>query len=529
MAKKERYVIGIFVEGAFIHTVCLVKNNEDIRVIDAEISKLAGQEQAVGHHGDLIPEFADVAGNDTFDLTADLQNSDILISEIGDLDLEENTTIIQGLLNKYSDKKYTIAISLAEPQVYYAYFNSDWNLKGDKLKKRVISELGKLRPDTELLKPEDINLVKLNDGRLMAIIRDGDLEIIRELELASPGASKRIQFIESAEISLVNLIKKSYNFPASGINLIVYIGHEFSRLTFIQGHDILNISYIIGVGLDAENIVNTIYSRILLEQDNLNVTELDNIILTGQAYDAGIQEFLVQKFSEGTNIEYINLHKIGMAGNDPLSSRFAVPIGAAMRAISGSKDDLYSVDVTPRSVKERKKKFKVGILGWLLLALISVVTFFTTVKIGERQSQLKQTEATVRSRKVELADLQEVEMRLNMLRQKLDSYDHTLGVLDSIPLNSPTWSQFLNTIAAVAQKTRYIWITDAHRKNDKIVLIKGYSVYRNKIPIFANSLNNARLKQVEVQDIREKTVYSFEIEVMLSATSPEKKNAKAKK
>lgn len=526
MAKKERYVIGIFVEGAFIHTVCLVKKSEDIRIIDAEISKLVGQEQAVGHHGELIPEFADVTGNEAFDLTADLQNSDILVSDIGDLEIEENATIIQSILNKYSDKKYTIAISLAEPQVYYAYFNSDWNLKGDKLRKRVIDEMGKLRPDAELLKPEDINLVKLNDGRLMAIIRDGELEIIRELELAVPGSSKRIQFIESAEISLVNLIKKSYNFPSSGINLIVYIGHEFSRLTFIQGHDILNISYIIGVGLDAENIVNTIYSRILLEQDNLNVNDLDNIILAGQAYDAGIQEFLVQKFSEDTNIEYINLHKLGMAGNDPLSSRFAVPIGAAMRALSGSKDDLYSVDVTPRSVKERKKKFKVGLLGWFLLALISIVTFFTTVKIGEKRNELTQAESTIRSKKVELAGLQEVETRLNMLRQKLDSYDRTLGVLDSIPLNNPTWSQFLNTIATVAQKTRYIWITDAHRKDGSVVLIKGYSVYRNKIPIFANSLSNARLKNVEVQEIREKTVYSFEIEVMLNAKTREAKDTK---
>ncbi len=523
MAKKERYVIGIFVEGAFIHTVCLVKKNEDIRLVDAEISKLVGQEQAIGHNAQLVPEFADGMGNENFDLTADLQNSDILISEISELELEENATIIQALLNKYSDKKYTIAVSLAEPQIYYAYFNSDWNLKGDKLKKRVISELGKLRPDADLLKPEDVNLVKLNDGRLMAVIRDGELEIIRELELASPGSSKRIQFIESAEISLVNLIKKSYNFPSSGINLIVYIGHEFSRLTFIQGHDILNISYIIGVGLDAENIVNTIYSRILLEQDNLNVNDLDNIILTGQAYDAGIQEFLIQKFPKNTNIEYINLHKLGLTGNDPLSSRFAVPIGAAMRALMGKNNDLYAVDVTPSSIKERKKKFKVGLSGWVLLALISVVTFFTTVKISEQQSQFTQIESTIRSKKVELADRQEVEMRLNMLRQKLDSYDRTLGVLDSIPLNNPTWSQFLNTIASVAQKTRYIWITDANRKDANMVLIKGYSVYRSKIPIFANSLNNARLKKVEVKEIREKTVYSFEVEVMLSAATTEPK------
>jgi hypothetical protein len=31
-----------------------------------------------------------------------------------------------------------------------------------------------------------------------------------------------------------------------------------------------------------------------------------------------------------------------------------------------------------------------------------------------------------------------------------------------------------------------------------------------------NSLENARLKKVEVQEIREKTVYNFEVEIVIS-------------
>ena len=49
--------------------------------------------------------------------------------------------------------------------------------------------------------------------------------------------------------------------------------------------------------------------------------------------------------------------------------------------------------------------------------------------------------------------------------------------------------------------------------------MRGYSVYRDKIPLFVNSLENARLKRVEVQEIRDKTVYNFELEIFIDQKS----------
>ncbi|MCB0300032.1 MAG: hypothetical protein KDE52_08255 [Calditrichaeota bacterium] len=525
MGKKAKYAVGVFVEGTYLHFVCLMQKDGDVRLVDAEISRIAVKMDAVGATQELIPDYSDGLDGDMggdmegISLSNELSGPDILLSDVENEIVEANAEALGALLAKYADKKYKMAISLAEPQIYYAYFNSDWNLKGEKLKKRVIEELAKVRPDADLLKPQDINLIKLQDGRLMAIVRDGEISVIGELEAAESGISKRISFVESAEVSLVNLIKQSYQFPEETINLIIYIGHEFSRLTFMRGSEIVNISYIIGVGLDSENIVNTIYSRILLEQDNLNLPMLDHVILTGQAFDAGIDDFLRQKFPTETIIEYINLQQLGLAGSDPLSSRFAIPIGSALRALDDKSKNYYVMDLTPHEVKESKKKFKLGISGWVILALIPIITFFSTIKIAEQQSTLNQQEMQIRSKKVELAELQEMEMRLNLLRQKLSTFDKTLGVLDSIPLHNSTWSQFLAQISNVAQKTQHVWITDASREGLEKVVMRGYSVYRDKIPLFVNSLENARLKRVEVQEIRDKTVYNFELEIFIDQKS----------
>lgn len=520
MARKVKYAIGIFIEGSFIHMVCLMEKQREIRLIDAQISKLTGKLETVDALGELVPEMSGDFGDDTgsFDHSNEDGNSDILLSDFDQLNAEENVSVIHEILNKFADKKYRLALSLAEPQIYYTHFNSDWGLKGDKLKKRVIEELSKTQQNTELLQPEDVNLIRKDDGRLLAIVRDGDVNILPEMEAAQPGITNRIEFIETAEIALVNLVKKNYNLPPESNNLLVYIGHEFSRLTFMRGNGILNISYIIGVGLDSDNIVNTIYSRILLEQDNLNITELDNIILTGQAFDAGIDRFLAEKFPRETNIQYLSLQQLGLAENDPLASRFAVPIGSALRILMPKDPSLYRVDLTPRAVREGKKKFKIGISGWIFLALIPLVAFFTTVKLGQQHQRLLQIEAQTRAKRVELAQLQEVELRLNLMREKLNTFDQTLGVLDSIPLHNATWSQFLNKVSRVARETRYIWITDTFRdgaQGNERVVIKGYSVFRHKIPQFANSLGNARLIKVEVQEIRDKTVYNFEIETVV--------------
>jgi Tfp pilus assembly protein PilN len=167
-------------------------------------------------------------------------------------------------------------------------------------------------------------------------------------------------------------------------------------------------------------------------------------------------------------------------------------------------------------VRESRKKFKLGVSGWILMFLIPLFTFFATIKISEQQVELNRLESQLRSKKVELSELQEIEARLDLMRNRLAKFDQKLSVLDSIPLNNTTWSEFLNQIANVAQKTKYVWITEAAREGTEKVAIKGYSVYRSKIPQFVNSLENARLKKVEVQEIREKKVYNFEVEIVIS-------------
>jgi TolA-binding protein len=56
-----------------------------------------------------------------------------------------------------------------------------------------------------------------------------------------------------------------------------------------------------------------------------------------------------------------------------------------------------------------------------------------------------------------------------------------------------------------------MWITEITNAGSRNVQIKGYSLYRTRIASFSQALGAATLKMVETSEIREKTVYHFQL------------------
>ena len=169
---------------------------------------------------------------------------------------------------------------------------------------------GHVAETKESIKIDEFEYLHLPDDRLLVIVKDTATNIIKQLDDVQTGISRQISFIETAEISLINLVKANYDFEQEEITVIVYIGYEYSRMIFMRGEDLFNISYIIGVDLQSDNICNTIYSRLLLEQDNLSLPKIDNLILCGEAFEVEFERFLRPRLPEEIKIEYINFQPL---------------------------------------------------------------------------------------------------------------------------------------------------------------------------------------------------------------------------
>lgn len=518
--KFEKLAIGVFVDGLTLQVATLCKQKGKTKLVDANILKLATRLESVGvEEPALVDEIiGDSEDGLPLDITSELEKNENIVEEPIPEDLSDNASILENELSTYSHRKFKLGISVSEPEIYYAPFNTDWGLKGDELKKKIIEILAVDKPSALDLKTDDIQVVEVANKDLLAIVRGSEFQVLNLLEKARKNHGQklsRISFIEGAEISLVNLVKKNYKFEPNEISVIVYVGHEFSRLIFLLGNELLGISQMIGEGIDSMDVSHTVFSRLLLELDNMNLKKMDSIILCGEAYETDILSFLKEKFSSDVDIDYLNFNNIEVEGIDPLLSRFAISMGVAWRALEEKNDGMYQINLVPKFVRERQKIFKLGVSGWLLLLCLPILTFLFTNRIAALNKKVEGLKSEYKSKQEQLALLQEPKKELEDLKFKAAGYENIFSRLDSLFAGTKTWSHFLRKVAISAKTVGGIWVTDVKSTSAGHVTLSGFSLYRNKIPDFSNRLGDTVLNKVEVQEIRERTVYSFEIDIKL--------------
>ncbi|MBN1348167.1 hypothetical protein JXJ21_02035 [candidate division KSB1 bacterium] len=384
---------------------------------------------------------------------------------------QDNAAILLDALSPYAKKKIQLAICMAEPHIYYSYFDSDWGLTGKKLKLRIIDELSRQKPENQIINPESVFILKIANGKILAIVRETEISMLHLIETISENLGRRLPniSISSVEISLVNLVKANYVFQENDISVIVYAGNDFSRLIFMRGNELDHISPIIGEGTDSfgESIsvlANTLRSRLLLEQDDMNLPKINNLILTGEASRSEVAAVLVESFGEDATIERLKLKNLSVEGIDRAQldalPEVSVALGTAWSAFDDSNEMLYSVDMTPFEIKEGQKVFKLGSIVWLLLIMIPLITFFTTQKIVKQNKQQNMLKIALQQRQIELAALNEIQTRVDEASARLTYFLNTFGVLDSMVCGTQTWSSFLQRTIRQTQKIGSIWLTD---------------------------------------------------------------------
>ena len=513
--------VGLFVEGHYLHVVCLAQQGNRLQLVDGQMVKMTKALETVKVQkeifSDAVADISDLSKGMGGDDGQDNHEESFTITE-KDTENYDNIEVLQRVLYQYPSKKFRMGIAISEPQIYYMYFGTDWGLQGDKLKKRVMEEVSRERTEYALSHPDAFYTCKLGDGRLMAIIRESEVNVINSLQYLQSENRKvlpKITFVESAETALINLVNANYFFDEQDLTIVVYLGNEYSRLIFMKGHEIYNISYIIGAGLDSENITHTIYSRILLEQDNLNLPQVQNIILTGEAYQVNLKEFLQEKLPQNIQIDYLRLPNLEVSDEELNVSKYAVAIGSAWRTAQTKDQFNYKVNLLPHTFRESQKRFKLGFVGWLLLFSLPAVSFLATVKVIEQQNELSKLVSQRKVHEQELAYLKGIESKLNDKRKVLENYQKAFGVVDDMSVGIERGNKFLYKLSKNQDRIGRIWLTEVAPGSENNVTLRGYSIYRDRIPLLSNAMSNGDLKSVMVQSIRERTVYQFEMNSQL--------------
>jgi hypothetical protein len=520
MAARSTNVIGLFVDGLDVKLAHLTVKKKRIVVEGLSSATLVSrlQEQKVAE--DIM-----ASGADTTDAFA------VPIAPpagAGEGEGDDNNAVLLGLLSKYPKGRFSLTYSLSEPSIYYHVMESDFGLKGKKLKERILEELRSIRA----FQPSEdaVDSIKTDEGNLLCIVREDGLSLINSLESIKGFIGNRIPIIpaiDSADVSLMNMVRQNYDLQAQDMSVIIYVGVEFTRLIFMRGDHFYQFAPIIGEGYDSPNLQNTVYSRLLLEQDNLGIPRINRIILAGQCKRIGFKDFLSQQLPD-QEIDYLLAPQLDTSMLSPedqeMISEFAVPIGAAWKVLDPTSPRLYNVNLLPSEVREGQRVFKLAWHGYLLMALLFVGAFFFTMQISQKAKEIRDLRDVLVLKESQKAENLTLSNSIMALEEQLGRYRTSLALYDSLIPGAERWSRVLTQLSHGVEDLNSIWLTDFNGQVDGSVNMNGYAVYRTRIPRLSTLFENAVLREVNVQAIREQTVYRYKIEV---PPQPEKPPAPA--
>ena len=506
----QPYQISLYDEGNHVYvSVTLVR--------EGEIDILATERYRIGRAGDVdgLSSYDEEAGDATLDLTEAANQMDIN-DDIGLEDDEESTAGLRSLLDRFMTSKTQINITLGTPRVSYLHYDTTWSLSGKSLRERVLAEITTTKPYLEALTSDEFDLVDLANGGIAVAVREGESGAIQLLNKTRKGILKRISRIESAEVSLINLIRSTYRFKENTVSTVVYAGHDTARIIFLRGNAILKISDPMEAYLDPEMLSTAIFRGIAKEVKANELPTPVNILLTGEAYDAGILEFLRPKFPEQVRIGYLNTKLFGKKGGDPIISQFAVPLGTGIQAQVPEPAVAYiPMDLVPNHISNLRKRFKLGAVGWMLMLLIPLSVGYLDMELHQQSATLGELEHRIAQREADVTSLEAVQEMVDKQRLRLTQYESATKILAAMEVEREPWSNFLETLTKVYRETGRIWITEVIYTQQNLVQIKGFSLSRDRIVAFVRGMENTRLIEVKSQDIREKEVFQFELEAII--------------
>lgn len=432
---------------------------------------------------------------------------------------QNNGSVLLSLLTDLPPSKYTLSFALSEPGVTYQEFESDFGLKGTKLKKHVAQELSAMRSAAPVV--DTLDFIPTAPGGILSIVREDGLQLFDLLNEIKPFIGNRvpnIDIIDSSDVSLMNLVRSSYELQEEEITVVVYVGNDFSRLIFMRGKEYLHFAPVISEGYGSSNIENTIYSRILLEQDNIALTRIDRILLCGESHKVNLRESLGPQFSSAT-VEYLQTPELDLSLYEGVVgeavSEYAIPLATAWRALQPKHAGFHDVNLCPISITEGQKAFKLAWHGWLFaLAMIGSIVFFS-MSIQSRNVEIKRAQELLTRKQSELADLEVLRTRRSGLQADIQRYSIAASVYDTIAPGSDRWSRILHYLANSVEDLNSLWIYRISRDDQVPTALKisGRSIYRTRIPRLASLFEKATLREVRTSTIRDKVVYEFDLSV----------------
>ena len=511
-AGDGKTAVAVFVDGLELKFVRLSAKGSRVTLRDFKTVALVHkfEEKKTTVEESEGSSFGDFSSDESFSAAGTLESQSTEGST--------NASVLLGLLNEVgSPRKYTLSYAISEPAVTYQEFEGDFGLKGEKLKKKLSQELSMMRASAPVL--DSIDTIRTASGGLLSLIREDGLHIYELLNEVRPfmgGRVPLIKIMDSADTVLMEIVRTQYEPQEEEISVLVYVGHDFSRLVFMQGEQYLHFAPIISEGYESPNIENTIYSRILLEQDNIALTRIDRILLAGESHKVNLLDTLAPQFSSAL-VEYMKIPTLDLGEFEgsigETVSEYVIPIMTAWRSLQPNVPGFYDINLIPHFISEGQRTLALAWHGILMALLVCLTIPFFILSFTERQAEIHRLNAELIQKQQKLNELDVFRQRRASLSSDISRYSNATSIYDSIDPGSDRWSRILHYLANSVEDLNSLWIYSLKpdEKDSRKIVISGRAIYRSRIPRIASIFEKATLREVRTITVRKKILYEFDI------------------
>ncbi len=329
-----------------------------------------------------------------------------------------------------------------------------------------------------------------------------------------------IREILPEEIALLGVIRANHHLPEGEISAVIYVGDKSSRIIFLEGHSIRTILPLVNEGRKSSNVLNTLFSKILLELDQKNIPKLDRIFLANQK-DINGHTFFVNQFPdiEITSLEFapeqLDIDE-SIQGN---IDRFANSIAVAWNITGRDSGCFPKLSLLPDYVRERQKVLKLEWYGIILLVLVALTPILFNSQYQKRVNTIEDLRHSLVLTTDQIEQLQPVKTVVDSMMAEYSIIEAGLNRLDSLSAGSMKWSRTLELISEGFAQITSSWLVTLN-SNDDAIILQGFSLYRNRIPRLASIFADAEILEILEQEMRDITLYNFRIRINQVAEDP---------
>ncbi len=542
MAKKE--FIGLSIETERIRLARIRATKKEIELLEVDTIHLPkpvlSQRVAEINQQDFSGDYDAIFDTETqdssssFDELDDLDNLDFDDSSSPaskpseeDFDMtkepdniaEENEQMLALHLAKYSASKLRFGLHVPFGKTTFQFLK---NVDPSKMKKKDRKEYfeEKLFPIyTREVLDEHYAWVKSGENDCLLAYSPNELELLNLLELAETFSKKKLVVMERQpdEALWAGLVRANYQLDDDEITGLIALGEKSSRIMFMKGREIMNVLPIISEGEDEDQILNTVFSKILFEIDKGEVPKINRLLLVRSGKKSSKAKNYFQKQFDDIEVDFLefNTEKVTFADEILNSPEYLQPyisaIGAAWAASDTDQKAFGDFSLLPEYVREKQRVLKLEWHGIAILILIALTPLFINNLYFEKANELSQLEQEVSTIRAQIDDLTPIANMTQDLITDFQVINAENNRLLELAEYSQKWSEVMRILNEGVADIPSIWLTTLRTTDDHINLT-GISLTREQIPVLAQLFTDANINQVSETEIRGQQVYSFALQ-----------------